>query len=879
MQVAVRDELNSDAGRCSAYAEGLRTELRTLWHNILSKRAPHVASWINGSSLAAIPSGKEATPYLQALTIWFQLLRIIDENAAVREKRRTETNSGPEAVEGSFARVLSCKTTSPERVRDAMASLCVGPTLTAHPTEAKRVTVLEIHRRIYRCLVGLETQRWTPSERLDLLSGIEAEIDLLWLTGELRLTRPSLKDEIEWGFQFFRDSIFEAVPQVLERFDQVVDQFPDTVSVPTPEIRFHSWIGGDRDGNPNVTTETTALALRRGRELAHELYEDLLAEAASRLSISDLILSVPEPQRSRVQAIIDNHPDTGRNPNELFRQALSAMRARLHGQSYAHIGQFLAELDTLDAALCAVNAEPLARRYVRRLRRCASVFGFRTATLDIRQNSTVTTDVLAEIWKSQSGQAPEYGTSEWSARLRRELADPELVLCDTAGLSDQGQELITLLALMNSVKTDADPRAVGPFILSMTRSADDILGVYLLARHAGFGSETLDLAVVPLFETIDDLRNAPSILIALLDVPLARRSLKTRGKTIEVMLGYSDSGKDGGFLCSTWELYRAQRKIVSALKSQGFDATFFHGRGGSVSRGGAPAGWAIAAQPEGTISGRLRVTEQGEVVSAQYANRGTAAAHLELLLANTLQHSAGPCDTAPRPEFEDALDSLSGLSQTAYVSLLQMPGFLDYFQQASPVEELARLKIGSRPARRFGASSLDDLRAIPWVFAWSQNRHLITGWYGFGSAVSTFRRFRGTRGDQVLHELFQESRLFRLIVAEIEKSLFQADMALAGQYASLVADTGTRHGVFSAIEAEYERSCKCVLFLTGSPSLADRFPRFRERFERKRPDLDRINTLQVALLREERERDRNSSSPLSLLQSMNAISAGLGWTG
>ena len=256
---------------------------------------------------------------------------------------------------------------------------------------------------------------------------------------------------------------------------------------------------------------------------------------------------------------------------------------------------------------------------------------------------------------------------------------------------------------MHAAQTGFDPKAVGPFILSMTRSADDILGVYLLARYAGFGAETLDLAVVPLFETIDDLRSAPAILQALLDVPLARRSLKTRGRTIEVMLGYSDSSKDGGFLCAAWELDRAQRKIVSALESQGFRTAFFHGRGGSVSRGGTPASRAIAAQPTGTISGRLRVTEQGEVVSAQYANRGTAAAHLELLLANTLRHSAEPRVSLPRPEFEDALEALSGLSQTSYVSLLQTDGFLDYFQQASPVEELARLKIGSRPPRAVSA--------------------------------------------------------------------------------------------------------------------------------------------------------------------------------
>ncbi|WP_170379927.1 phosphoenolpyruvate carboxylase [Ruegeria atlantica] len=874
---ALAQNIQSPLNR-SSYADGLRSELRALWRNILMKRAPHVATWAGASPLQPIPAGPEATPYLQALSIWFQLLRIIDENAEVRDRRLTETNSGPEAVEGGFAEVLSDLSLADSPMEKLTANLCAGPTLTAHPTEAKRVTVLEIHRRIYRNLVSLETQRWTPTERAELLKNLEGEIDLLWLTGELRLTRPSLHDEIEWGLQFFRDAIFDAVPQVMDRFDQACLHMLGKTLSKTPSIRFHSWIGGDRDGNPNVTTEMTALALQRGRETVLDLYGQALKQAASKLSISALILPLPEPHRTRVQEIVDRAPDTGRNQNEPFRKALDAIRLRLIKDGYNHISQFVNDLNALDAALCAVKAEDLARRHIRPLRRAAAVFGFRTATLDIRQNSTVTTDVLAEIW-SQSGQALKYGTPEWSARLRSELADQNLPYQNREALSDQAQELLALLTLVYSVRSGPDPKAIGPFILSMTRSADDILGVYLLARYAGFGSETLDLSVVPLFETIADLRNAPAILLDVLDVPLSRRSLKTEGNVIEVMLGYSDSGKDGGYFCSTWELERAQRKIVTALASQGFKATFFHGRGGSVSRGGAPTGRAIAAQPSGTIAGRLRVTEQGEVVSTKYANRGTAAAHLELLLSSTLRHTANPSETPSRPEFDDALDALSELSQTAYVSLLQMPGFLDYFQQASPVEELARLKIGSRPTRRFGAASLDDLRAIPWVFAWSQNRHLITGWYGFGAAMASFRKFRGSRGDEVLQEMFQKSRLFRLAVDEMEKSLYQSDMGIATQYGELVRDKYIRQSISQAIKTEFDNACSAVQFLTGGQTIGHRFPRLCERFDRKRAELARIHALQVELLQQARNKSQAGSVPVPLLQSMNAISAGLGWTG
>ena len=359
--------------------------------------------------------------------------------------------------------------------------------------------------------------------------------------------------------------------------------------------------------------------------------------------------------------------------------------------------------------------------------------------------------MLSEIWSRDGATAPDYGSKDWSARLRAELASQSLQEIDPATLSDQGAELISLLRLMRDTRESVDREAVGPFILSMTRSTDDLLGVYLLARYAGFGAETLDLRVVPLFETIADLRAAPGILADFLDVPLARRSIrKSGGDRLEVMLGYSDSNKDGGFLCSTWELEKAQRGILRTLANYGLMPAYFHGRGGSVSRGGAPTERAIAAQPPGTVAGQMRITEQGEVVSAKYANRGSALNSLEVLASSVLLHSAGGRKAAVMPEFDDALEGLAGMSQTAYSTLLHRPGFVEYFQQASPVEELAMLKIGSRPARRFGAKSLADLRAIPWVFAWSQNRHLITGWYGFGTAIGSFRKIRGRDGDDLL---------------------------------------------------------------------------------------------------------------------------------
>ena len=874
----------ADAG----YAAELRTELHALWLDVLRKRAPEVAERATGESPWDLSDGQPATAYMQAFNIWFQLLKIVEENAAMRDRRMAETQDGPEVVEGSFARALDLagELATPERLQEVASQFSIGPTLTAHPTEAKRVTILEIHRRIYRGLVSLEAKRWTPRERADLLEDLRSEIDLLWMTGELRRDRPSLQDEIQWGLQFFRDSLYEAVPQLFERYIAAAEpRLGDSADAPC--LKFHSWIGGDRDGNPNVTVEATAAALTANRAAILKRYQKALTTAAERISISAAVFALPDSAAARLAGITEATPGmtdlVSRNPGEVFRQALTAILVRIKATAaeesgaYKHLGDFVVDLTEVEEALEEIGAHRLAARYVRPIRWQADVFGFRTVTLDIRQNSTVTTETLTEIW-SRSGQVPEFGSAEWSARLRSELGSASLPYMMPDELSPQSGELLKLLRLMRDAGAGEDPHAMGPFILSMTRSTDDLLGVYLLARYAGFGAEKAALKVVPLFETIGDMRAAPGILDGLLDVPFARRSLKSGDNRIEVMLGYSDSNKDGGFLCSTWELEKAQRLITRALAAHRMKPVFFHGRGGSVSRGGAPAKRAIAAQPAGTIAGQMRITEQGEVVSSKYANRGTALHQLELMASSVLRHSLQDGTPPVNPEHDDAFEALAGMSQAAYSNLLSAPGFLDYFQQASPVEELAMLKIGSRPARRFGAGSLDDLRAIPWVFAWSQNRHMITGWYGFGSAVASFRKFRGARGEAVLQDMFRNSPLFRLVVDEVEKTLLQSDMDIAADYASLVQNAEIRERIFGTIRKEYQLAREAILFLTGDSSLANRFPRLRARFGRVETMLREIHKTQVRLLREERA-EKPSTVPVPLMQSMNCVAAGLGWTG
>ena len=892
------------------YAEEVKDLLFGLLRSVIAEREPQVLKLFSDGPAAPPPERGLRIASLQATGIWFQLTRIVEENAMMRARRQLETAGGPDQVRGSFSNVLAdvaALGVRPEEVGAALQHFEVGPTITAHPTEAKRVTVLEIHRRIYRKLVDLEAQRWTPREREGLIAQLRNDIDLLWMTGELRLERPNLDQEIAWGLHFFHEPLFDATSQLYELFARALHRhYGEDGLQMRPFLRFSSWIGGDRDGNPKVTSGVTRETLAANRATALARLRERLAALIPMISISGKLVPIPESFKSRLKDLLEKSGDIenlrARNPNEFVRQYLAAVDLRLQATgggengavAYRTPAQLADDLRALERALIDMKASSIAACFLVPLRWEVETFGFRTVSLDIRQNSTVINRVLGEIWRlnsSESDAVPEPGSPSWSQRLRAALRAEQIPTPRLSPLSEEASEAMALFRLIQEVLTGGDQQAIGAFILSMTTSADDLLAVYLLAKYAGLcgghdGSGPITLPIVPLFETIADLRAAPAILKDLLTVPLVRRSLKDRGNLQEVMLGYSDSNKDGGFVCSTWELSKAQKKIVAATGGMGIEVRFFHGRGGSVSRGGAPTGRAIAAQPGGTVLGRMRTTEQGEVVSSKYANRGTALYQLELLSASVLAHSLkSPREAVQQEnaEFEEAIDALAGMSQVGYSHLLEQPGFVDYFLQASPVEELALLNIGSRPARRFGAASLADLRAIPWVFAWSQNRHLITGWYGFGSALRSFVQVRGHGGQAQLIEMFEKSRLFRLMIDEVEKTLFQTDIEIASRYAGLVRDSETRDRIFSMIQREYDTTRQQLTAITGQKALAARFPAFRSRIGEIRPLIDRTNHLQVELLGEFRAAQDSEgvrgSTLVPLLLSMNCIATGLGWTG
>jgi phosphoenolpyruvate carboxylase len=922
--VSLPESSDPVAASAAAYANEVVELLSSLLLELVRERQPEVESVLRGERPASELSPELLARTLQVQGLWFQLLSIAEQNAAMRRRRQIEAERGQDQLRGTFAHVITEAAGAqirPDTVRSLLEVLRVRPVITAHPTEAKRVTVLEKHRRIYRRLVDLESPRWTPRERQALVDSLRNEIELLWSTGELRLAKPTVPQEVFWGLHFFNETLFEAAPEVLDKLERALaTSYPDQSFAIPAFLQFGSWIGGDRDGNPFVTNEVTRGTLVENRLAALRRYRRRLSELVRTLSITERAIPVSDSFRAALRKELDANGEgdeiASRNPGEVFRQFLACMIAKVDAMisasengrtgagvvGYPTADALAADLRQIEEQLRAAGRTSIETMVVRPVRREIESFRFSTVRLDLRENTTKLNAALADLWRGgRSGgptsesqandgrEVPDQSSDTWRQWVSAELARP-LTGTPPGSLPSESAETLGMFQLVRDLREEIDREAFGTFILSMTRSVSDILGAYVLAKNAGLfadtaGVESCTLPIVPLFETIEDLQRAPAIMKELLTIPLVRRSVRSQGGVQEVMIGYSDSNKDGGFLTSNWELSKAQIKLTRVGKEAGVPIAFFHGRGGSVSRGGAPTGRAIAAQPAGSIQGRMRITEQGEVVSFKYANRGTAQYQLELLAASVVEHtlkSEQEKALIPTAEFDEAMEALSGAAQASYRGLIDHPDLLPYYQAASPLEEISLLNLGSRPARRFGARSLGDLRAIPWVFAWSQNRHFVPGWYGVGSGILTFLEVRGQRGAALLDRMFSESRLFRLIVDEVEKTLTYVDLDIAREYAELVPNASARTAILGLIEEEYHRTVEAVLRISGGRELVERYPRFRRRLARRLPIINQVSRQQIELLRRFRESgsDRTQEEQLSaLLLSINTIAAGFGATG
>jgi len=900
----------------SAFATRSVTEasafLREQLLAVIRRHMPEIEAVVRDNKAGAGLAPREMARALQAQGILFQLVSIAEQAYAMRRRRRIEREKGHDKLLGTFDYVLSSAANAgvpASEVHAQLHTLRIRPVITAHPTEAKRVSILEKYRRIYLLMRELESTRWTDREREALVKSVYDQVELLWLTGELHLEKPTVEHEVSWGQHFFQESIFDLAPELLSSFERALKRhYPQEKFEVTPFFQFGSWIGGDRDGNPFVTNEVTRRTMKQNATASLTYYRNRVVELVRMLSISERAVIVPpafkEELSRRLSELHDGAAIAQRNFNEPYRQFVTTILRKIDntlaatndeptsGPRYTSADKLIGDLLMLESVLTEAKSEALATDLVRPLRRAVEIFRFSTVRLDIRQNTTRTTAALHELWrlKTSGDTPPDVKSEKWRAWLLAELEAPRGAPIPRDTLSADTRDVIEMFEVVADMRARLDREAFGSFILSMTSSANDVLGVYLLAKEAGLfadaaGVDHVTLPIVPLFETIGDLQDAPEIMRDLLAIPLIRRSTHAQGDLQEVMIGYSDSNKDGGFLSSNWELYKAQARLTEVGQEMDIAIAFFHGRGGSVSRGGAPTGHAIAAQPAGSIRGRFRVTEQGEVVSFKYANRGTAAYQMELLASSVFAHalkSEREDALVPRKDFDEALEEISFASFAVYERLVADPDLVTYFQAASPLEEISLLNIGSRPARRFGAKSLADLRAIPWVFAWAQNRHSITGWYGVGSGLKAFLEARGDRGLELLRWMFEDSRLFRLIMDEVEKTLALVDLSIARQYASLVADEAVREKIYKLIEDEWHLTREMVLRVTGDHTLTERFKEYEARLTHRLPVINEVNREQVELLRRFRSAQNEQEKEdvkVPLLISISCIAAGLGATG
>ena len=834
-----------------------------------------------------------------AFTLYFDLVNLAEEVHRIQELRRRTREQAPEPIGESIGEAVAALRRNGVS-RDQMAALLrdlrVELVLTAHPTEAKRRSVLSKLQRIAATLSDLHRDDLLPLERAAAETALRAEVTALWLTDRARTARPEVTDEVRTGLYFVEHTFWDVLPRVHAELAAAVAEHYPALTVPRRWLGLGSWIGGDRDGNPYVTAAVTGETLRLHRGLAVAQHRRALQDLARRFSLSDRRLPLPAalaawlagrrplPERA---AYLER-----RYGAEPYRIVLSLLAGDLGAASNEDMTARLFETqphqararvddlaDTLDLIAGAVPA-PLAEDRLRTVRTQVDLFGLHAARLDLREDAgrlAGALDQLRRAWGVDAGDPAATGV-ERNRALGALLAaaPPAAAAADPQGLDDPARETWALFRLLARARAVYGPELFGPFVISMTRSAADVLTVLVLARWAGGAA---GLPVAPLFERLDDLDQAPTVLAELFALEAYRAHLASCGGEQTVMLGYSDSNKDGGYLASNWALYRAQERVARVCRDHGVRLTLFHGRGGSVARGGGPAGRAIRAQPPGTVDGRFRVTEQGEVLASRYAAPDLAHRHLEQVVSAVLLASAPRSSPDLPPAWRSAMESMAQRALAAYRALVhETSGFVDYWRGATPIDEIARLRIGSRPpARRGRVLAVADVRAIPWVFSWMQSRFNLPGWYGLGSALAA--------GDLAeLREMYREWPFLHALLDNTEMSLLKADMEIAALYSDLVPDRGLARRVFATIRAEYDRTHQTILAITGHPALMAGDPVIQRSVQLRNPYVDPLNYLQVEMLRHLRalpDPDGAGAEPSRevLLLTINGIAAGLRNTG
>ena len=868
---------------------------------VASRRLEDVSSRRSLAQTLDALADDQAVVVVRAFSYFSLLANIAEDRHHLRrsrENRRHGSRPLASTLRGLFADALARGTTR----ADGLATLTrvrVTPVLTAHPTEVQRKSTLDIQLAIADWLGRLDDAGILEEERAAVEGELRRLVATLWQTRMLRAVKLGVKDEIENALAYFDYSFIDAVPRIHNEIEDSVAALPGEApagALPTV-LAIGSWVGGDRDGNPFVTAEMLEYAFRRQAEMAFDHYFAEVHALGAELPVSGLWVKLTPAMQALVEASADRSPF---RQDEPYRRALTGVFARLaatatalglkrehrravgEGAAYPDAAAFAADLDVIDASLRQDRSAMLADGRLRRLRRAVRTFGFHLATVDLRQNADVHEQVIAELLREARVAADYLALDEASrqALLLAELATPRPLRSPFAAYSDLARGELAIVEQAARVHASLGPESIRQYVISKTESVSDLLEVAVLLKEAGLvvpGERPASrLQVVPLFETIGDLRRAPETMRAWFALPQTQSMVASLGGIQEVMLGYSDSNKDGGYVTSNWELYKAETELVAAFREAGVRLRFFHGRGGTVGRGGGPSYDAILAQPPGSVQGELRLTEQGEVIASKYANRDIGRRNLEALVAATVRATLDESPREEHAEYHAAMEEISAAAIAAYRGLVyETPGFVEYFRASTPIREIAELNIGSRPASRKPSQRIEDLRAIPWVFSWAQCRVMLPGWYGLGSAVEAFLARRGDKGRLLLAEMWLEWPFFRAMLSNLEMLLAKADLSVAARYKELVPDEKLADEIFGRIRRELDLTVKAFFtittnegFLAGNPALARSI---RNRF----PYLDPLNHLQVELLKRYRAGDSAQKVHRGIHLTINGLAAGL----
>ncbi|MCM3652556.1 phosphoenolpyruvate carboxylase [Metabacillus litoralis] len=842
---------------------------------------------------------------IRAFSIYFHLINAAELNHRIRRRREYQLQDDHVVQKASIeSAILSLKENKIDEatIQNVLNTISLELVITAHPTEATKRSVIEIQKRIATILKNLDNTTLTKKERKKLEDSLLNEVTILWQTEELRERKPTVIDEVRNGLYYFDQTFFDVLPDIHQDLEEgLTEQFPKHKWEVPNFLHFGSWIGGDRDGNPNVTPEVTWETLIRQRELAIKKYKEALVELMKRFSHSttrakvseELIVNVENDEKTYLKIEKRWPVET-----EVYRRKIAIIIKRLKEVGNSEIGYQSANelLDDLLLIHQSVNNHQPADRELKMLNkliRQVQLFGFHLATLDIRNHSgeheAAITEILRKVKVTDDYAA--LSEDEKMKTLENVLMDPRPVLLLNEDYSKETQEMIKVFTMIKEAHETFGKKSILVYLVSMTQSASDLLEVLVLAKEAGIyrlhadGTVESHLNVAPLLETVDDLIAGPNIMETLFNLDVYRNHLKIHGDSQEIMLGYSDGSKDGGTLTANWKLYKAQLEIHDMAKRHNIGLKFFHGRGGSLGRGGGPLNRSILSQPRETLGDGVKITEQGEVLSSRYLLEDIAYRSLEQATSTLIEASVNLSEESEQQHlrekaWEEAMEEISDISLKKYQSLVfEDPDFLTYFTEATPLNEVGELNIGSRPSKRKNRNRFEDLRAIPWVFAWTQSRQLIPAWYAAGSGLESFAS-KGEENLKLLQRMYEEWPFFRSTIDNLQMALMKADITTAKEYTSLVHDKEIADRIFGNIVEEYETTKAVLLKISDDEELLDHSPNIKESVHRRNPYVDPLNFLQVELIKELREQEEPNEELLTeVLLTISGIAAGLRNTG